>query len=216
MSAAAEVLRIHDDAKSELIPLFEYAPLGLVRCDGQGKITSSNPALDQITGLPVARFSSRCWTDLIHPEDRYEAQRLLTALLDRRRESFQMEARAAGTENRNVRWTAWRFETFDGITDGLLALAEEIPSAGGANERLRQAQRLESIGRLAGGVAHDFNNLLTGVLLYCDLLMASLEPAHRARKYAEEIRKAGLQATGVIRQLLAVTKPANCQPRPHN
>ncbi len=79
--------------------------------------------------------------------------------------------------------------------------------------RLRQAAKLEAVGRLAGGVAHDFNNLLTGVLLYCDLLMASLEPAHRARKYAEEIRNAGMQATGLVKQLLAVARPTNSETR---
>src|SRR5579864_3807924 len=83
----------------------------------------------------------------------------------------------------------------------------------GAGQRLRQAERLETVGRLAGGVAHDFNNLLTGVLLYCDLLMASIEPGHRARKYADEIRKAGMQATGLVRQLLALARPADSQPR---
>jgi signal transduction histidine kinase len=62
-------------------------------------------------------------------------------------------------------------------------------------------------------VAHDFNNLLTGVLLYCDLLMAHLEPNHRVRKYAEEIRKAGMQATGLVRQLLAVARPTHSEPR---
>lgn len=78
---------------------------------------------------------------------------------------------------------------------------------------MRQAQRLEVVGRLAGGIAHDFNNLLTGVLLYCDLLLASLEPGHMARKYADEIRKAGFQASGVVRQLLGVARPTNCPPR---
>ena len=90
-------------------------------------------------------------------------------------------------------------------------------------QRLLQAQKLEAVGRLAGAVAHDFNNLLTGVLLYCDLLIASLEAESQAenivtlkhaesnrrmRTYAEEIRKAGLQGTGLIRQLLAVARPA--------
>ncbi len=75
-------------------------------------------------------------------------------------------------------------------------------------QRLRRAENLESVGRLAGGVAHDFNNLLTGILLYCDLLLANLEPAHRARKYAEEIRSAGLQGAALVRQLLAVARPA--------
>jgi two-component system, cell cycle sensor histidine kinase and response regulator CckA len=75
-----------------------------------------------------------------------------------------------------------------------------------------QAERLEAVGRLAGGVAHDFNNLLTGVLLYCDLLLANLEPNHRVRKYAEEIRRAGMQASSLVRQLLAVARPKSSEP----
>jgi signal transduction histidine kinase len=78
---------------------------------------------------------------------------------------------------------------------------------------LRQAERLESVGRLAGGVAHDFNNLLTGVLLYCDLLLGGLDSGNPLRKYAEEIRWAGTQATALVRQLLAVARPQNAAPQ---
>lgn len=85
----------------------------------------------------------------------------------------------------------------------------EIRTVPESDQRLRQAERLDVLGRLAGGVAHDFNNLLTGILLYCDLLMATIEPGHRARKYADEIRKAGMQASGLVRQLLAIARPAN-------
>jgi signal transduction histidine kinase len=92
-------------------------------------------------------------------------------------------------------------------------LAEHPSHDQEAAHRLRQAEKLEAVGRLAGGVAHDFNNLLTGVLLYCDLLMASLEPGHPVRKYAEEIRKAGIQATALVRQLLAVARPTSSEPR---
>jgi len=52
------------------------------------------------------------------------------------------------------------------------------------------------------------------VLLYCDLLMSVLEPAHRGRAYAEEIRKAGIQATGLVRQLLSIARPTQLAPRP--
>jgi two-component system cell cycle sensor histidine kinase/response regulator CckA len=90
---------------------------------------------------------------------------------------------------------------------------DDTPHDHEAAQRLRQAEKLEAVGRLAEGVAHDFNNLLTGVLLYCDLLMAGLEPGHQVRKYAEEIRNAGMQATGLVRQLLAVARPANSEPR---
>jgi two-component system, cell cycle sensor histidine kinase and response regulator CckA len=80
--------------------------------------------------------------------------------------------------------------------------------AQGPIKRFRPNEQLESVGRLAGGVAHDFNNLLTGVLLYCDLILA-VDSDERVRRYATEIRNAGMQATGLVRQLLEVAKPAN-------
>jgi two-component system, cell cycle sensor histidine kinase and response regulator CckA len=83
--------------------------------------------------------------------------------------------------------------------------AEENRDAG---QHLLHAQRLEAVGRLTGGVVHDFNNLLTGILLYCDLLMTDLKPGDRAHKYAEEIRGAGLQASGLVKQLLSIVRPA--------
>jgi two-component system cell cycle sensor histidine kinase/response regulator CckA len=70
-----------------------------------------------------------------------------------------------------------------------------------------QAQRWEAVGRLAGGVVHDFNNLLTGVMLYCDLLHSSLDARDRRRRYAEEIRSAIVQATGLVKQLLVFARP---------
>ena len=87
------------------------------------------------------------------------------------------------------------------------APAEQAHEKRNAGPHLRQAHGLEAVGRLAGGVAHDFNNLLTGVLLYCDLLMSGFDTDARARKYVEEIRNAGIQATGLVRQLLAVARP---------
>jgi signal transduction histidine kinase len=93
-------------------------------------------------------------------------------------------------------------------------MIEDLSGMALARQRLQQAERLETVGRVAGGVAHDFNNLLTGVLLYCDLLISVVGPADRARKYAEEIRKAGLQASGLVRQLLSVVRSNKSLPRP--
>ncbi len=76
-----------------------------------------------------------------------------------------------------------------------------------AETELREAQRLEAVGRLAGGVAHDFNNLLTGIMLYCDLLIAELEKDTRSHHHAQEMRMAGEHGAKVIQQLLAVARP---------
>ena len=70
-----------------------------------------------------------------------------------------------------------------------------------------ESRNMEAMGRLVGGVAHDFNNLLTGILLYCDLLIAGLEAGSPLQAYVEEIRRAGSDSAGLIQQLLAVARP---------
>ena len=220
MSAAAEIPWTPQDPKTELLPLFENAPLGLAQCQREGNVTALNPALEQMLGgrSKIARAFSLRFVDLLHPQDRAEGQRLLDELFERQRDSFQIDSQSLDANRGPVRWTAWRVPGTNGNPDSMLALAEDAPGDQAprnqeAEQRLRQAEKLEAVGRLAGGVAHDFNNLLTGILLYCDLLMAHLEPCHRVRKYAEEIRNAGMQATGLVRQLLAVARPSNSQPR---
>jgi len=84
-------------------------------------------------------------------------------------------------------------------------------------EQFRHAQKMEAVGRLAGGVAHDFNNLLTAILGYCELLTVELEhelkSGHRSLNGLEEIRAAGERAASLTRQLLAFSRKQVLQPR---
>jgi signal transduction histidine kinase len=79
--------------------------------------------------------------------------------------------------------------------------------------QVREAQKMESIGRLVGGVAHDFNNLLTGIVLACDLLLAGMDRKSRLRRYAEEIRMGAVQGAGLIQQLVEVARQRVVEPR---
>jgi two-component system, cell cycle sensor histidine kinase and response regulator CckA len=213
MSVAAKFSWTPRDSGAELRLMFENAPMGLAQCQPQGAITALNPVLEQMLGDIPATGRSLSFGDLIDPADQPSGERLMREMFDGKRDSFQLDSKSLAAKGQAMRWTAWRVSGVDGKQDYALALAEQVHEDPDAQRRLRQAQRLETVGRLAGGVAHDFNNLLTGVLLYCDLLVAGLEPGHRARKYAEEIRSAGLQATGLVRQLLAVSRPSGCEPR---
>jgi signal transduction histidine kinase len=151
--------------------------------------------------------------ELIEAQPGKEAERELLSLLDGKRDTVQFDSEGKSANNCDLRWTLWRVPARGGEVGSVLAMAEEIRRSPEVEQRLQQAARLESLGKLAGGVAHDFNNVLTGVLLYCDLLMASLDSSHVARKYAQEIRKAAMQASGLIRQLLEVTRPQSAQRR---
>jgi signal transduction histidine kinase len=82
-----------------------------------------------------------------------------------------------------------------------------------SEEQLRQSQKMEAVGRLAGGVAHDFNNLLTAILGYAELLASNRELTPTSRQSVEMIQKAGRQAAAVTHQLLAFSRKQMLQPR---
>jgi PAS domain S-box-containing protein len=83
-------------------------------------------------------------------------------------------------------------------------------------EQIQQAQKMESVGRLAGGVAHDFNNHLTVINGYCDLLLAGLPPQDALNDPLEEIRRAGERAAALTKQLLAVSRKQVLEPKALN
>ena len=95
----------------------------------------------------------------------------------------------------------------------LLVKHEEPADRPLTEQQMRDAHKMEAIGRLVGGVAHDFNNLLTGMVLCSELILAGLEEDNRLRRFAEEIRKAGEQGAGLIQQLMAVARQRAVEPR---
>jgi signal transduction histidine kinase len=80
-------------------------------------------------------------------------------------------------------------------------------------DQLRQAQKMEAIGRLAGGFAHDFNNMMTAVIGFSHFVLARLEEAHPLRSHVEEIKRAGERASALTSQLLAFSRKQVLQPR---
>jgi len=81
-------------------------------------------------------------------------------------------------------------------------------------EQYHQAQKVDSIGRLAGGVAHDLNNLLSPIIGYSDILLDDLRPDDKRREYVNEIRYAGFRSRDLIRQLLAFSRKQTLEYKP--
>ncbi|HVH08772.1 MAG TPA: ATP-binding protein, partial [Gemmatimonadales bacterium] len=100
-----------------------------------------------------------------------------------------------------------------GRVTGILALVEDVTGVKRLEQQFFQAQKMEAVGRLAGGVAHDFNNLLTAILGSTELLREMIPTDHPGREEAEETRKAALRAADLTRQLLAFSRQQVLAPR---
>lgn len=101
----------------------------------------------------------------------------------------------------------------DGRIINYVAVERDITEQLRLEEQLQQAQRMESVGRLAGGVAHDFNNMLTAILGYANLALMKLDPSHPLRPFCEQVREAGQRAANLTQQLLAFARKQTVAPQ---
>jgi len=174
----------------------------VVQCRAHGEIVGWNPALERL--LAQGRRQPDYLWELIDPRDRQIVHGFLDEALNGARETITFQS-LNPVNGKTMWWVLWRTAAISEKHRTVLAIAAEPPEHS-ESQADDSGTRMEVMGRLAAGLAHDFNNVLTGILLYCDLLTNALEPGHRARKYAEEVRSAALQASGLVRQLLSVAR----------
>jgi PAS domain S-box-containing protein len=191
--------------------------LGTFDCDLRtGKLVWSDAAKRQFGLPPNAELTWERFLAGIHPEDR---SRMETAVgrgqppLDDRR---AVEFRTIGAEDGVVRWLAVWGRTFtgpDGQMERHIGVSLDITERKQLEEQFRQAQKLESVGRLAGGVAHDFNNLLTIITGYSEMALAEIGERHPMRDSMLEIAEAAARASTLTRQLLTFSRRQITEPR---
>ncbi|MGH7445856.1 MAG: PAS domain S-box protein, partial [Longimicrobiales bacterium] len=174
--------------------------------DLDGVFLYASPAARLLLGYEPAALLGRSVYDLAHPDDVATLRAAHETVLTRtgRNPLTYRAIRADGSEG----WfeTTARVTTFgdDGVAPQVVALTRDVSERRVLEQQVAQMQKLEAVGRLAGGLAHDFNNLLTVVLGRADSLLERVDPASELSTDLEEIRGAALRASGMIAQLLAI------------
>ena len=165
-----------------------------------------SPALAQIWGRPLASLYAepQPWPDFVLPEDRPRVQAGFAALAAAA-ESLDLEHRIVrpGGEIRWVRVRSFPVRDAAGQLIRHAGIVSDITDPKKLEAQLIQSQKLETVGRLAGGVAHEFNSLLTAIIGQSELLRADLPPGDPLRQNATEILTAAERAATLTRQLLA-------------
>jgi len=189
--------------------ILEAAHDAIVTMDHALNIREFNPAAEQMFGYARLGVLGRNVEMLLPPADRAEQARALNQYLTTGRGPLagrQVELRglrADGTEF-PVELTVARVGADTRAV--LTGFVRDITERRALEEQLRQSQKLEAIGRLAGGVAHDFNNILMSIMGAADLLLMQLAPDEAARDEASEIKQAVDRGAGLTRQLLAFSR----------
>jgi len=207
--------RMIRDSERRFRAIFEAAAMGIVQCDLEGKILEANPTLQRMLGYGCEELRGKLVRDLIYADDCDRYSRAFDELVNGKRNACELEIRYLA-KSEAPGWIHLNISLVRGPEREphfAIAMAEDITEKKLSEQRLREAQKMEVIGRLVGGVAHDFNNLLTGILLYCDLLVAGTQAGSRLRHHAEEIRMAGEQGAALIQQLLAISRQQIDEPR---
>jgi two-component system cell cycle sensor histidine kinase/response regulator CckA len=169
-------------------------------------VTALNPAFEEITGWTREEWLGKPFVGLLHPDDVRTARALIeTVLRGESRGEVRLRVRTRGGEHRIGEFRA-NVQRRDGEPVGIYGIVRDITDRVRLEDQLRQAQKMEAVGRLAGGVAHDFNNILTAISSYSELLLADLAREDPRRADVEEIRKATERAAALTRQLLAFSR----------
>ena len=169
---------------------------GIVIADITGAIVFCNPAAAELFAYQQNEVLGRPLTTLM-PE-RYRTTHLEGIARERPVELHGLKK--DGTEFPiELSLSSWALDELLFFT----GMIRDISARKHLEQELRQAQKMDAVGQLAGGVAHDFNNLLTVILGYCELLLGGMPPDDRRRDDLVEIQKAGTSATTLTSQLLA-------------
>ena len=202
------------DPQQWFAAVVEHAELAILSKRLDGRILTWNSAAEAMYGYTADEMVGR-YVSVLMPEDRQgEMQSILARLAAGERiHHFETLRRRKDGQILDVSLSISPVRDDDGVIVGAATIARDITHVKRLEQQLRQAQKMDAIGRLGGGVAHDFNNLLTGHHRLRDARSWTAPGGAAVRDELEEIVKAGERAAELTRQLLAFSRQQVLQPK---
>ncbi len=197
---------------TESIPVAVYS----IGPDGRDKPRMVSRQIEDITGYPAEMFLSQphLWDRLIHPEDR---EGTIEAVEAHRNEASPLDIEyRLNTRDGRVKWVRERARATlgeDGRPVRVDGFIEDVTEQKRTEEQLRQAQKMEAVGQLAGGVAHDFRNQLTVIRGFAESLVRHDHVDEAGREKVEQVLKASERSARLVDQLLAFSRRQVLQPQ---
>ena len=194
--------------------LIENASDIIAVIDQNGTISFQSPSVERILGYRSEELDGASVFDLVHPDDLAGAwlrmQQALTEPGPTRTSLIRLRHRNGSWRSVEAVGTAM---FGDPLVRGIVVNARDVTERVALENELRHAQKLEAVGRLAGGVAHDFNNLLTVILGFCNLLRQSLDAEHAGVAYSDQITSAAHRGAKLVQQMLAFSRRQILKPQ---
>ena len=199
MAAPGDQSRPAGASEERLRRFFDGALDGMAILDDAGRFIEVNPAACDLFGAACELLTGRAISEF---GEHAEIKHAWNVLREKQHDRGEFRIVRPDGSARDVEYSA----TADLLPDRHLLILRDVSERKRLEEQLRQAQKMEALGRLAGGVAHDFNNLLTAIISYGELLLELLPEAEAGRRHAEEIIRAADRAAALTRQLLAYSR----------
>ena len=193
---------------------------GIAACDDSGTLTLFNRAAREMHGLPLEPLPPERWAEyysLYGPDGKTPLEKeqipLFRALGGESVRNFEMMIVPTDGKPRTLLASGQPVTDGAGRRIGAVVALHDLTERKSLERQLHQSQKMEAIGRLAGGVAHDFNNLLGVIMGYSEMVLADMGPDDPRRGRIEQIRKSGERAASLTRQLLAFSRKQILEPR---
>ena len=202
-----------DDTDERLRAMLDVSRDGILVLGRNAKITEVNVAGAEMLGAPAAEVSGKALAEFVSTEQRDAFAACLEGLGRGEKGSMEFETVGKVDARRWLELNATPMRDGGGKIRGYMAMLRDNTARRELGKQFVQAQKMEVVGHLAGGVAHDFNNMLGIILGYTDILMQDMEPGSEQFKNAEAVFHTGERAAALTKQLLIFSRKEAPRPR---